>query len=109
MTLGKGVVLAKDRPNFIANRVGTWAGQHRLNWIIENGYGVEEVDAITGPFIGNPKSATFRLLDLVGLDIAAGVAENLHEAVPEDDDRARLARPAIVQQMLDQYRNPLAP
>ncbi len=99
--LGKGVVVAKDRPNFVGNRIGSWAGNHRLNWIVENGYGVEEVDAMSGPFLGNPKSATFRLLDLVGLDIAAGVAENLYGAVPEDEDRERLRRPAIVQRMLD--------
>lgn len=102
--LGKGVVIAKDRPNFIGNRIGSWAGNHRLNWIIENGYSVEEVDAISGPFIGNPKTATFRLMDLVGLDIAAGVAENLYQAVPEDEDRERLRRPAIIQKMLDEGR-----
>ena len=100
--LGKGVVVAKDRPNFIGNRIGSWSGNHRLNWIIENGYGVEEVDAITGPFVGNPKTASFRLLDLVGLDISAGVAKNLYEAVPEDEDRHRLQRTEIVQKMLDQ-------
>ena len=101
VTLGKGVVRAKDRPNFIGNRIGSWAGQHRLNWVIENGYGVEEVDAMSGPFLGNPKTATFRLLDLVGLDIAAGVAQNLYEAVPEDEARGRLARPAVIDQLLE--------
>jgi 3-hydroxyacyl-CoA dehydrogenase len=100
-TLGKGVVVAKDRPNFVGNRIGSFAGQHRMNWIVENGYGVEEVDAISGPFIGNPKTATFRLMDLVGIDIAAGVSENLYHAVPEDEDRERLRRPAIVQSLLD--------
>ncbi|MDQ4077879.1 MAG: 3-hydroxyacyl-CoA dehydrogenase/enoyl-CoA hydratase family protein [Chloroflexota bacterium] len=99
--LGKSVVVAKDRPNFIANRIGSWAGQHRLNWIVENNYGVEEVDVMSGPFVGNPKTATFRLLDLVGLDIAAGVAENLYLAVPEDEDRERLKRPEIVQTLLE--------
>ncbi len=99
--LGKGVVVAKDRPNFIGNRIGSWAGSHRLNWIIENGYSVEEVDAIAGPFMGNPKTATFRLLDLVGLDISAGVAQNLYNAVPEDEDRHRLKRTEMMQNMLD--------
>ncbi len=94
-------MLPKDRPNFVGNRIGSFAGQHRLNWILENGYGVEEVDAITGPFIGNPKTATFRLLDLVGIDIAAGVAENLYHAVPEDEDRERLQRAPLLQSMLD--------
>ncbi|MGB0387214.1 MAG: 3-hydroxyacyl-CoA dehydrogenase/enoyl-CoA hydratase family protein [Ardenticatenaceae bacterium] len=100
--LGKGVVVAKDRPNFIGNRIGSWSGNHRLNWIIENGYSVEEVDAIAGPFVGNPKTAAFRLLDLVGLDISAGVAKNLYDAVPEDEDRHRLQRPELIQKMLDQ-------
>ncbi|MGH2541707.1 MAG: 3-hydroxyacyl-CoA dehydrogenase NAD-binding domain-containing protein, partial [Ardenticatenaceae bacterium] len=100
--LGKGVVIAKDRPNFVGNRIGSWAGQHALNWIVENGYSVEEVDAISGPFVGNPKTATFRLLDLVGLDIAAGVGENLFNAVPEDEDRGRLKRAEIVQRLLDE-------
>ncbi|MBA3534634.1 MAG: enoyl-CoA hydratase/isomerase family protein, partial [Ardenticatenales bacterium] len=99
--LGKGVVVAKDRPNFIGNRIGSWAGNHRLNWIIENGYTVEEIDAVSGPFMGNPKTATFRLLDLVGLDVAAGVAENLYQAVPEDPDRERLNRPEIVAKLLE--------
>jgi 3-hydroxyacyl-CoA dehydrogenase len=99
--LGKGVVLAKDRPNFIANRIGSWAGNHRLNWIVENGYGVEEVDAMSGPFVGNPKTGTFRLLDLVGLDVAAGVAENLYRALPDDPDGERLRRTDLVGRMLD--------
>lgn len=100
-TLGKGVVLAKDRPNFIANRVGSWAGQHRLHWVLENGYSVEEVDAMSGPFVGNPKTGTFRLLDLVGLDVGAGVAENLYQALPDDPDRERLRRPELVSTMLE--------
>lgn len=100
-TLGKGVVVAKDRPNFVGNRIGSFAGQHRMNWIVENGYGVEEVDAMAGPFIGNPKTATFRLMDLVGIDIAAGVSENLYHAVPEDEDRERLRRAPILQTLLD--------
>lgn len=88
--LGKGGVIAKDTPNFIGNRLGSFAGMQAATYAFENGYGIEEVDAITGPLIGHPRTATFRLNDTVGLDIAVGVAENLYEAVPEDDAREDL-------------------
>ena len=88
--LGKGVVVAKDTPNFIANRLGSFTGMQSVTHAFENGYTIEEVDAITGPLIGHPKTATFRLNDQVGLDIAVGVAENLYEAVPEDESREEL-------------------
>jgi 3-hydroxyacyl-CoA dehydrogenase len=68
-TLGKGVVIAKDSPDFIANRIGTFSVMSAIRALIEGGYTVEEVDALTGPLIGRPRSATFRTLDLVGLDI----------------------------------------
>ena len=77
--LGKGGVIAKDTPNFIGNRLGSFAGMQSVTYAFENGYTIEEVDAITGPLIGHPKTATFRLNDQVGLDIAVGVAENLYE------------------------------
>jgi 3-hydroxyacyl-CoA dehydrogenase len=88
--LGKGGVIAKDTPNFIGNRLGSFAGMQAVTYAFENGYFIEEVDAITGPLIGHPKTATFRLNDTVGLDIAVGVAENLYEAVPEDESREDL-------------------
>ena len=88
--LGKGGVIAKDTPNFIGNRLGSFAGMQAVTYAFENGYSIEEVDAITGPLIGHPKTATFRLNDTVGLDIAVGVAENLYEAVPEDEAREDL-------------------
>ena len=83
--LGKGVVLCKDTPNFIANRMGFGSGAYSLDYIIRNKYTVKEVDSITGPLIGRPKTATFRLLDLVGIDVWEHVGENLIEALPEDD------------------------
>lgn len=98
--LGKGGVIAKDTPNFIGNRIGTFAGMQSARYAFDNGYGVEEIDAITGPLIGHPKTATFRLNDQVGLDIAVGVAENLYEAVPEDESREELAPPEKLQEML---------
>ena len=97
--LGKGGVIAKDTPNFIGNRIGTFAGMQSARYAFENGYGIEEVDAITGPLIGHPKTATFRLNDQVGLDIAIGVAENLYEAVPEDDSREELNPPQKLEEM----------
>ena len=68
-------------------------------YAFDNGYGIEEVDAITGPLIGHPKTATFRLNDQVGLDIAVGVAENLYEAVPEDESREDLKPPEKLEEM----------
>jgi len=86
-TLGKGVVICKDRPNFIGNRFMSITGSQVVNYALENGFTVEEVDALTGPLIGRPKTATFRLTDLVGLDIHMGVARNLYDAIPEDPAR----------------------
>jgi len=99
--LGKGGVIAKDTPNFIGNRIGTFAGMQSARYAFENGYGIEEVDAITGPLIDHPKTATFRLNDQVGLDIAVGVAENLYEAVPEDESREELKPPEKLEEMLE--------
>lgn len=87
--LGKGVVPCKDTPNFIANRIGSFFGGTVGKITIEGGYSVEEVDAITGPLIGLPNSASFRLLDIVGLDVWAFVGTNLYHAVPEDRWRDR--------------------
>ncbi|HEX2740170.1 MAG TPA: 3-hydroxyacyl-CoA dehydrogenase/enoyl-CoA hydratase family protein, partial [Rubrobacter sp.] len=97
--LGKGGVIAKDTPNFIGNRLGSFAGMQSARYAFENGYGIEEIDAITGPLIGHPKTATFRLNDQVGLDIAVGVAENLYEAVPEDESREDLKPPEKLKEM----------
>jgi len=85
--LGKGVVICKDRPNFIGNRIGTFSAMSDVSFILEHGYTVEEVDALTGPLIGRPNTATFRLLDLAGNDIMAYVATNLYKAIPDDESR----------------------
>ncbi len=86
-TLGKGVVIAKDEPNFIGNRFMTMSGMQIVNDALDSGFTVEEIDALTGPLIGRPKTATFRLNDLVGIDIAVGVARNLYPAIPDDPAR----------------------
>jgi 3-hydroxyacyl-CoA dehydrogenase len=83
--LGKGIVLCKDTPNFIGNRVAFGTGAFGLDYILRNGYTVDEVDAITGPLIGRPKTATFRLIDLVGLDVWDHVARNLAPLIPYDE------------------------
>jgi 3-hydroxyacyl-CoA dehydrogenase len=86
-TLGKGVVICKDRPNFIGNRLFSYAGQVGLNVALAQGYTVEEVDALTGGLIGRPNTASFRLLDQVGVDVMYHVANNLYAAVPDDESR----------------------
>lgn len=93
-TLGKGVVLCKDTPNFIGNRFMSMSGMQAMNYALDHGYTVEEVDAITGPLIGRPKTATFNLNDLVGFDIAVHVARNLYPAIEDDPAREVLAHPA---------------
>ncbi|PYS75672.1 MAG: 3-hydroxyacyl-CoA dehydrogenase [Acidobacteria bacterium] len=99
--LGKGVVVAKDRPNFIANRVGTFGALVTLKTLVEDGYTIEEVDRMTGPALGRPKSATFRTFDIVGLDVLAHVARNLYEAVPEDEEREAYRLPEFVERMVE--------
>ena len=99
--LGKGVVVAKDRPNFIANRIGTYGALVTIKTMAEDGYTIEEVDKMTGQAVGRPKSATFRTFDIVGLDVFAHVAKNLYEAVPEDEDRDVYLAPEFVGQMVE--------
>jgi 3-hydroxyacyl-CoA dehydrogenase len=97
--LGKGVVVAKDTPNFIANRVGTFSMLNALRLMGTLGMTVEEVDACTGPVIGQPKSATFRTADIVGLDVLLHVVKNIYETVPNDESREMYRVPALVEEM----------
>jgi len=99
--LGKGVVVAKDRPNFIANRVGTYGAMVTLGAMLDDGYTIEEVDRMTGQALGRPKSATFRTFDLVGLDVLAHVARNLYDAVAEDEEREVFRLPEFVTRMVE--------
>jgi 3-hydroxyacyl-CoA dehydrogenase len=102
--LGKGAVVAKDTPNFIANRLGSFAGMHDVRYALDHGYAIEEVDALTGPLVGRPKTATFRLFDQVGLDVMVGVAGNLHELAPTDESREVLGAPEPLRRMLEAGR-----
>jgi len=98
--LGKGVVVAKDTPNFIANRIGTFSVLNALRLMNELDMTVEEVDACTGPTVGWPKSATFRTTDIVGLDVLAHVVRNIYETAPNDEARERYKVPALVEEMI---------
>jgi 3-hydroxyacyl-CoA dehydrogenase len=98
--LGKGVVVAKDTPNFIANRIGTFSMLNALRLMGTLGMTVEEVDACTGPAVGWPKSATFRTADLVGLDVLVHVVKNIYETAPNDESRESYKVPALVEEMV---------
>jgi len=97
--LGKGVVIAKDTPNFIGNRIGTFSVLNVMRLMQEMGLSIEEVDALTGQAVGWPKSATFRTIDLVGLDILGHVVGNMTAKV--HDERSDLRLPEFFGKMLE--------
>jgi 3-hydroxyacyl-CoA dehydrogenase len=97
--LGKGVVIAKDTPNFIGNRIGTFSVLNVMRLMQEMGLSIEEVDALTGQAVGWPKSATFRTIDLVGLDILGHVVGNMTANV--HDERSDLRLPEFFGKMLE--------
>lgn len=99
--VGKGIVYAKDSPNFIANRIGIFGMLNLMKIMAEEGLTIEEVDAITGPAMGRPRSASFGTTDLVGLDTFAHVAKNLYENAPQDETREVFKVPDFVQKMLE--------
>jgi 3-hydroxyacyl-CoA dehydrogenase len=99
--LGKETVLCKDTPAFIANRIGIYAIMSAMHTIEKMGLTVSQVDKLTGPVIGRPKSATFRTMDVVGLDTTVNVATNLYKGLPEDESRDKFQLPGIVQEMYD--------
>jgi 3-hydroxyacyl-CoA dehydrogenase len=98
--LGKGVVPAKDRPNFIANRIGTFGALYTIKTMLEDNYSIEEVDKMTGQIVGRPKTATFRTFDLVGLDVFGHVIKNLYEALTEDEEREVFRAPVFLTDMI---------
>ncbi|MEK3883415.1 3-hydroxyacyl-CoA dehydrogenase NAD-binding domain-containing protein [Paenibacillus sp. PL2-23] len=102
--LGKGVVVAKDTPNFIANRIGTYGMLVTLADTLRCGLTVEEADALTGPAMGRPKTATFRMLDLVGLDTLLHVVDNVRERSIDEAERLMFQRPNILVSLVAQGR-----
>ncbi len=99
--LGKGVVVAKDTPNFIANRIGVYATMLAIRAFTVQGYSIEEIDTLTGTIAGRPKSATFRTADLVGLDTLMYVAENLYPAIPHDESREVFRVPPLLRKLVE--------
>lgn len=99
--LGKGIVYAKDTPNFVANRVGTFSMFSVIKAMTDLELTVEAVDKLTGPVVGNPKSASFRTADLVGLDTLLHVADNVYQGAPDDEQRETFQPPEFIKQMLE--------
>lgn len=99
--LGKGTVVARDTPAFIANRLGVHGLMVALRLAQELGLGPDEVDELTGPLIGRPKSATFRTLDLVGIDVAAAVADHCHADLVDDPERETFVVAPVMRALLE--------
>ena len=99
--LGKGIVMAKDTPNFIGNRIGTYAMLGAVEQFETGDFSIEEIDALTGTLIGHAKSATFRTADVVGLDTLRHVTANLYDAIPDDESRDRFQVPDVLQRLVD--------
>ena len=100
--LGKGIVWAKDTPNFIGNRIGLHSMMTAIHLMLERGLAPEDVDAITGIPMAHPKSATFRTADVVGLDTVGHVAANCYQTLTDDEDRASFATPPYITKMIGQ-------
>jgi 3-hydroxyacyl-CoA dehydrogenase len=99
--LGKGIVFGNDTPNFVANRIGTFAIMHLIHLALEGGFTVEEVDAIFGPAMGRPKSAVFRTADVVGLDTLVHVADNCYRNLTSDERREDFKVPEVMRKMVE--------
>jgi 3-hydroxyacyl-CoA dehydrogenase len=99
--LGKGVVIAKDTPNFIANHLGLYGVMQIFRALASGEYTIEEIDAMTGPAIGRPKSATFRTMDIAGIDVLAHVSRNLAERLESPEDRAVFELPPLIAALVE--------
>ncbi|WP_404274706.1 3-hydroxyacyl-CoA dehydrogenase NAD-binding domain-containing protein [Exiguobacterium undae] len=100
--LGKGVVIAKDTPNFIGNRIGTYGLLVTLDEMKKGGYSIGEVDSVTGPVLGRPSSATFRTLDVVGIDTFVHVANNVYDLLPDGAEKDTFAVPSEMKRLVDE-------
>ncbi len=98
--LGKGIVFGKDTPNFVGNRIGVYGIAATLRHMIEMDYQVDEVDAITGPAMGHPSSATFGTADLVGIDVMAHVIKTIADGCPDDEERELFTVPDFVEKLI---------
>jgi 3-hydroxyacyl-CoA dehydrogenase len=99
--LGKGIVRAKDTPNFIGNRIGTHGMVKAMHLMMEDGLTIPEVDSLFGPVLGRPKTAMFKTADLVGLDVMGHVAKNTYELVTGDEERESFKLPGFVEAMIE--------
>jgi 3-hydroxyacyl-CoA dehydrogenase len=99
--LGKGVVVAKDTPNFIGNRIGLFGVMGILRALESGEFTIEEIDALTGPALGRPKSATFRTMDIAGIDVMAHVARNLTERLTDPESLRAFALPSVVTKLIE--------
>jgi len=99
--LGKTTIVCKDTPAFIGNRIGVYAIMLTIKLMRDIDLSIEEVDTLTGKFVGRPKTATFRTSDLVGLDVLASVAEGIYENCPEDEEREIFKPPDFLNKMLE--------
>ena len=99
--LGKGIVFGKDTPNFIGNRIGTFGIAATFNAMTEMDYQVDEVDAITGPAMGHPSSASFGTVDLVGIDVLAHVTNTIYEGCADDEKREVFQVPEFISKMIE--------
>ncbi|UMZ73276.1 3-hydroxyacyl-CoA dehydrogenase/enoyl-CoA hydratase family protein [Natranaerofaba carboxydovora] len=102
--LGKGVVLAKDTPNFIGNRIGVFSMLSTTKRMDEHGLTIEEVDTLTGRPLGRPKSATFRTLDLVGIDVFYHVAKNVVDRVSDEKEKEAFRAPDYIEKLVEKGR-----
>lgn len=100
LRLGKGIVIARDTPNFIANHIGLYGLMQLLRALESGEHTIEEIDAMTGPALGRPKSATFRTMDIAGIDVLGHVVRNLAERLPNEESRRTFALPPIVAQLI---------
>lgn len=99
--LGKGIVVANDVPYFVGNRVGTYGMFRAMRYFTDGDYTIEEIDALTGPLVGRPKSATFRTADVVGLDVMMHVAHNMYEKAVHDESRDAFLIPDLLKQLVE--------
>lgn len=100
-TLGKGIVRAKDTPNFVGNRIGVQGVASAFHLMSTEGLSIPEADAMLGPVLGRPKTATFRTADLVGLDVLGFVCHNTYQLVPDDESRDLFKLPTFVSRMIE--------